>query len=58
MTVLIDALGSVNKSPVVVNDFYTTLEGTTLIIAGPNGILRNDNDPNGDPLTVESWANP
>ena len=37
--------------PVAADDFYTTPEDTPLIVAAP-GILSNDNDGDGDPLTA------
>jgi VCBS repeat-containing protein len=41
----------VNDPPVAVNDTYTTLEDVRLTIAAP-GILANDTDVEGDPLTA------
>jgi VCBS repeat-containing protein len=41
----------VNHPPVTVNDTYTTLEDVQLTIAAP-GILANDTDVDGDPLTA------
>ena len=41
----------VNDPPVAVNDTYTTLEDVRLTIAAP-GILTNDTDVEGDPLTA------
>jgi VCBS repeat-containing protein len=40
-----------NQPPVANNDTYSTDEDTTLNIAAP-GMLGNDSDPDGDPLTV------
>ena len=42
---------AVNDPPVAVDDAYATDEDTTLNIAAP-GMLGNDSDPDGDPLTV------
>ena len=42
---------AVNSPPFAVNDAYTTAEDTPLTIAAP-GVLVNDNDPDGDPMTV------
>jgi VCBS repeat-containing protein len=40
-----------NDAPVAVNDAYTTPEDTRLTVAAP-GILANDSDPDGSPLTA------
>jgi VCBS repeat-containing protein len=39
-------------APVAVNDAYETNEGTLLIVSADDGVLDNDTDPNGDPLTA------
>src|ERR1043166_1689778 len=44
-------VNAVNDAPVAVNDSYTILEDTTLAIAAP-GVLANDSDVDGDPLTA------
>lgn len=41
-----------NEPPVAVNDNYSTDEDTLLNVALP-GILANDSDPDGDPITAE-----
>ncbi|HEY3377082.1 MAG TPA: Ig-like domain-containing protein, partial [Armatimonadota bacterium] len=41
----------VNGPPVAVDDLYGMTAGTTLTVAAP-GVLANDTDPNGDPLTA------
>ncbi|MDL1916138.1 tandem-95 repeat protein, partial [Anaerolineae bacterium CFX4] len=41
----------VNDAPVAVNDAYATDEDTTLNVAAP-GVLTNDTDIDGDPLTA------
>ena len=40
-----------NNPPVAQNDDYNTLQDTQLVINAP-GVLSNDNDPNGDPMSV------
>ncbi len=40
-----------NTPPVAANDAYTTVKDTTLSVAAP-GVLANDSDVNGDPLTA------
>ncbi|MDG2385534.1 MAG: Ig-like domain-containing protein [Pirellulaceae bacterium] len=49
-TVAIDVL-PVNDLPVTDNDSFSVPEGDTLIISSP-GVLENDQDPDGDPLTA------
>ena len=44
-------VASVNDIPVAQNDEYTTAEDTQLVIDAP-GILGNDSDVDGDPLTA------
>lgn len=46
-----------NRAPIAVNDNYTTQQNTTLNIAAP-GILGNDSEPDGDPLTVTILTQP
>jgi VCBS repeat-containing protein len=48
VTIVVNA---VNDPPTAVDDSYTTDEGTTLNMAAP-GVLGNDSDPEGDPLTA------
>ena len=47
----------VDTPPAAVNDSYTTLEDTALIIATP-GVLGNDTDADSDPLTASLVASP
>lgn len=49
VTVQVNAVG--NSAPVAQNDEYNTQQNTPLTIAAP-GVLGNDNDPNGDPMTA------
>jgi len=46
-----------NDPPVAVNDAYTVNEDTTLTIAAP-GVLGNDSDPNGNPMTAMLVTSP
>ena len=46
----------INHAPVAVNDAYTTTKGTPLIVAAP-GVLTNDTDADGDPLTAIKVSN-
>ncbi|RMF88168.1 MAG: hypothetical protein D6739_00520, partial [Nitrospirae bacterium] len=40
-----------NRPPVATDDLYTARTGQTLTVAAP-GVLANDTDPDGDPLTA------
>ena len=40
-----------NRAPTAQNDSYTTYKNTTLNVPAP-GVLSNDSDPDGDPLTA------
>ena len=41
-----------NFAPVVVDDAYTTIDGTPLIVDASEGMLANDYDPNPVPVTL------
>ncbi|MBN9522042.1 tandem-95 repeat protein [bacterium] len=45
-------VAAVNDAPVAVNDAYTTDEDTALTVPAATGLLANDSDPDGDPLTA------
>jgi Big-like domain-containing protein len=49
-----------NQPPVAMDDEYETLEGgeRTLGIGAADGVLRNDHDPDGDPLTASDVGQP
>lgn len=49
--------GAINRPPVSFDDQYSIAEDTTLNVGTP-GILTNDNDPDGDPLTAVVVAGP
>ena len=51
------ALTVTQQPPVAANDTYTTPENTTLTVAAP-GVLANDSDPSGKPLTAALVAGP
>src|SRR5204863_216537 len=51
------AVSAVNDAPVAVNDSYGTTEDTPLTIAAP-GVLGNDTDVDGNPLTAAVVAQP
>ncbi len=48
---------TINQAPVAVDDAYSTDEDVQLIVAAP-GVLDNDTDPNGDPLTAVLVSGP
>ncbi|RLG38661.1 MAG: hypothetical protein DRO01_06270, partial [Thermoproteota archaeon] len=47
-------VGATNDPPTANDDSYTTNEDTQLSVPAP-GVLGNDTDPDGDPLTVSSY---
>jgi large repetitive protein len=51
------AVGSANDAPAASNDSYTVVEDGTLAIDAP-GVLANDSDADGNPLTVVLLAGP
>jgi uncharacterized delta-60 repeat protein len=51
-------VNSVNDVPVAANDTYTLDEDTTLTVAAFTGVLGNDSDVDGDPLTAQLLAGP
>lgn len=46
-----------NTPPVAVDDTYATTNDSQLVVGAP-GVLLNDSDANGDPLTVASFNQP
>ncbi|WP_298782176.1 tandem-95 repeat protein, partial [uncultured Polaribacter sp.] len=46
---------SVNDAPVLVSETNSTLEDTTLTITAANGLLINDSDVDGDPLSITTF---
>jgi hypothetical protein len=49
VTVQVNTVG--NRPPVAQNDDYNTQQNTQLVVVAP-GVLSNENDPNGDPITA------
>ncbi|MBA7598743.1 MAG: tandem-95 repeat protein [Calditrichaeota bacterium] len=47
-----------NDPPVAVDDAYNVDEDNTLAIDALSGVLANDSDPDGDPLTAEPVSSP
>ncbi|MFW2149529.1 beta strand repeat-containing protein, partial [Acinetobacter sp. TY1] len=47
---------NVNEAPVAVADTNTTTEDTTLTVNATNGVLANDSDIDGNPLTVTQFT--
>ena len=50
-------VAAVNDAPTAIGDSFTALKGHTLNIAAP-GVLGNDSDVDGDPLTAVKKASP
>jgi VCBS repeat-containing protein len=50
-------VGVANDAPLTIADAYPTTEDNPLVIAGP-GVLTNDIDPDGDPLTAVLVSGP
>lgn len=50
-TVTINVVEQQNRPPIAVDDAYTTARNQQLVVQAP-GVLQNDSDPNGDPLTA------
>ncbi|MFD2529993.1 tandem-95 repeat protein, partial [Polaribacter marinaquae] len=46
---------SVNDNPVVVDEVNSTTEDTQLIVTAANGLLTNDSDLDGDPLSIATF---
>ena len=47
----------VDTAPVANPDYYYTTENSTLTVAAAHGVLRNDFDPDGDPITATNFSN-
>lgn len=45
-------VNNVNDPPIVANDFYSTVEESTLTVPAGTGVLANDADPEGSPLAA------
>jgi Bacterial Ig domain len=48
----------VNHAPVAAADSYQVATNTIFIVPASSGLLANDSDPDGDPLTAEKVAEP
>lgn len=51
-------VGAGGQAPTAVEDAYTTAEDTDLNVEPPRGVLANDTDPEGDPLTATVATGP
>jgi hypothetical protein len=56
-TVTLTVNRTTNQAPVAVNDSYSVNQGTALTVAAP-GVLGNDTDADGDPLTAKLVSGP
>lgn len=52
------AIAPVNSAPIAVADAYATDEDTPLVVAAATGLLANDSDSDGDPLSALLAAGP
>lgn len=57
VTVVVDRVDEPNTAPIAVGDVFTTDEGTELAITAP-GVLGNDIDVDGDPITATGVTQP
>ena len=57
MATVTSTVTPVNDAPVAVADSYSTDEDTALTVAAP-GVLANDTDVDGDPLTAVMVSDP
>ncbi len=57
VTVTITVTGTANTPPLAANDSFTTAEDTPLSVSAP-GVLANDSDPEGAPITAVLVAGP
>jgi VCBS repeat-containing protein len=48
----------INHAPVAVNDSYSATESTVLVVDAAKGVLANDTDRDGDPLTATVVTSP
>jgi VCBS repeat-containing protein len=58
VAVLLNTTTVPNRAPTAAGDTYSTAEDTTLTVAAPAGVLGNDSDPDGDPLTAVLESGP
>jgi len=56
-TVKVTVVATGNRAPVAVNDAYSTAYNTALSVAAP-GVLKNDTDADGNPLTAVKVSDP
>jgi glucose/arabinose dehydrogenase len=47
-----------NAAPLVNTDSYSIMQPNTLLVGAANGVLKNDSDLNGDPMTALLWTAP
>jgi Big-like domain-containing protein len=53
-----ETAGPIGHAPVAAADAYQVQAGTTLSVPAVSGLLANDSDVDGDPLTAEKLADP
>lgn len=47
-----------NIAPLVANDTYSVVQANPLVVGAANGVLKNDIDQNGDPMSALLWTAP
>ncbi len=47
-----------NAAPLVGNDTYSVVQANPLVVGAANGVLKNDIDQNGDPMSALLWTAP
>ncbi|MET0238817.1 MAG: Ig-like domain-containing protein [Sphingobium sp.] len=57
-TVSITVSGPANTPPAGAADSYSMAEDGTLAVSAANGVLKNDSDANGDPITAQLVSGP
>ena len=57
-TLAVATIDVADKAPVAAADYYRVGENATLTVGGATGLLANDFDPDGDPITATSFSSP
>ena len=53
----VDTIDVVDQAPIAAPDYFHVGKNTTLIVGAAAGLLANDFDPDGDPITATSFSN-
>ena len=57
-TLAVATIDVADKAPVAAADYYRVGENATLTVGSARGLLANDFDPDGDPITATSFSSP